>query len=173
MKIMKIFSILSLFILTACSFNFSETDVEKVKDVFSKQLNNLYELYEKGTKDILADLSIEKAEEMLSGLIEKIPEDKKELVYSGIEKGVTLLEDGKEILANELSIDVSLEGVQKEIEDFLKSLADLDARISVGDVNIEKTGDNYKLDCTINFFYNANNKAQEGSFSATFNKTTK
>jgi len=173
MKVIKILMMCSLIVLTSCSFNITKDDVDKVKDVFSKQLDNLYQLYESGAKDILSDLSVEKAEEMLNGLLSKIPDDKKELIYGGIEKGVSLLEDGKEILANELSIDVSLEGMKNEIEDFLQSLADLDARISVGDVSIEKTDGNYKLDCTINFFYNANDKAQEGSFTASFNKTAK
>lgn len=157
MRILKTFVISLMLVLTSCSFNITEEHVDKVKNVFSEQLDNLYQLYENGAKDILADLSVEKAEEMLNGVLAKIPEDKKELVYKGIEKGVSLIEDGKEVLANELSIDVSLEGMQEEIENFLESLSNIDARISVGDVIIEKTDDNYKLDCTINFFYENKN----------------
>lgn len=173
MRIIKTFIVGLALILTSCSFNITEDNVNKVKDVFSEQIDNLYQLYTNGTKEILSDLSVEKAEEMLNNILSKIPDEKKELAYKGIEKGVSLIENGKEILANELSIDVSLEGMKEEIEGFLKSLSDLNARISIGNVNIEKDGDNYKLDCTINFFYNSDNKAQEGSFTTSFTKTTK
>ena len=124
-----------------------------MKTIFSEQLDNLYELYENGAKDILSDFSVEKAEKMLSDMLDKIPEDKKKLVYQGIEKGIELVEDGKQVLADELSMKVSFEGMQEEIEAFLESLSNIDARISIGDVKIEKTDDNYKLDCSINFYY--------------------
>ena len=155
MKLLKILVIGSIFVLTSCSFDISKDDVDKAKAVFSEQLDNLYELYENGAKDILSDLSVEKAEEILDGILSKIPEDQKELIHQGIEKGITLIEDGKEVLANELSMNVSLEGVKEEIETFLDSLSTIDARLSLDDVKIEKTGDNYKLDCTINFFYSS------------------
>lgn len=142
-------------LLTSCSFDITKDDVDKVKDIFDEQVDKLYNLYETSGKEIFSDLSIDKAEEMLNNLLAKIPEDKKELVYEGINKGVSLLEDGKEILVNELSMNVSLEGVQEEIEAFLESLSGLDARISVDNLKIEKTEDNYKLDCTINFFYSS------------------
>lgn len=142
-------------LLTSCSFDITKDDVENAKHVFSEQIDNLYELYENGGKEILSNLSIDKAKEMVNDIIEKIPEDKKELAYKGIEKGVELVEDGKEILVNELSVDVSLEGMKEEIEEFLESLANIDARISVGDLVIEKIDDNYKLDCTINFYYSS------------------
>lgn len=151
MKLVKV--LVCALLLTSCSFDITREDVDKAKDVFSEQLDNLYELYENNVKGILEDLSFEKAEDMLNDILAKIPEDKKEVVYNGIEKGITLFEDGKEILANELSIDLSLEGVKEEIENFLEELSKIDARISVDDVKIEKTGDNYKLDCTVNFFY--------------------
>jgi hypothetical protein len=158
MKIVKLLMISSmLLLLPACSFDINKNDVDKVKEVFSEQLDNLYYLYENNVKDILKDFSLEKAENMLNDILASIPEDKKELVYKGIEKGITLVEDGKEILANELSIDISVEGVKEEIEKVLESLSNIDARISVGDVIIEKTKDNYKLDCTINFFYENKN----------------
>lgn len=150
---LKFLMLTFILLLSACSFNITQDDVDKAKDVFSKQLDNLYQLYEKGINDVLPELSVDKAENMLNDILTKIPDDKKELVYGGIKKGVTLLEDGKEVLVNELAMNVSLEGMQKEIEDFLESLSGIDARISVGDVKIEKTEDKYKLDCTINFFY--------------------
>ena len=153
MKLLKVVIISLMMFLVSCSFDITKNDVDKIKDVFSEQLDNLYELYETGAKSILSDLSAEKAEKMLDELLAKIPEDKKEFVYKGLEKGVSLIENGKEILANELSMNVSVEGVYEEIEGFLESLSNIDARISVGDVIIEKTDDNYKLDCTINFFY--------------------
>ena len=106
-------------------------------------------------------------------MLDKIPEEKREFINKGIEKGVTLVEGGKEILADKLSIDVSLEGAREEIAAFLEALVELDAKISVEDVKIEKTDDNYKLDCTIDFFYNANNQAQEGSFSVSLEKNMK
>ena len=104
MKIVKLLMISSmLLLLPACSFDINKNDVDKVKEVFSEQLDNLYYLYENNVKDILKDFSLEKAENMLNDILASIPEDKKELVYKGIEKGITLVEDGKEILANELS----------------------------------------------------------------------
>lgn len=153
----KILILFCALLLTACSFDITQKDVDKVKDVFAEQIDNLYQLYETSGKKILSELSFEKAKGMLDDALAKIPQDKIELVNKGIEKGITLVQDGKEILANELSIDLSLEGVQEEIEAFLESLANIDARISVGDVIIEKTDDNYKLDCTINFFYENKN----------------
>ena len=81
--------------LSACSFNITQDDVDKAKEVFSEQLDNLYQLYEKGVNDILPELSVDKAEKMLNDVLAKIPEDKKELVSKGIEKGVTLFEDCK------------------------------------------------------------------------------
>lgn len=153
----KILIVVSVLLLAACSFDITKNDVDKVKDIFSEQLDNLYYLYENNVKDILKDFSLEKAETMLNDVLASIPEDKKELVYKGIEKGITLVEDGKEVLANELSMDISVEGVKEEIEKILESLSNIDARISVGDVVIEKTDDNYKLDCTINFFYENKN----------------
>lgn len=153
MKLLKILVISLTLVLASCSFNLTQDDVNKAKDVFSEQLDNLYALYENGAKNILSDFSIEKAETMLNDVLAKIPEDKKELINQGIEKGITLVEDGKEVLANELSMNVSLEGVQEEIEAFLDSLSTIDARLSLENVKIEKTNDTYKLDCTINFFY--------------------
>lgn len=153
MKIIKVLIISLCVFLSACSFDITKNDVDKVKEVFSEQLDNLYYLYENNVKDILKDFSLEKALNILNDVLESIPEDKKELAYKGIEKGITLIEDGKEILANELSIDISIEGMKEEIEKVLESLSNIDARISLGDVVIEKTNDNYKLDCTINFFY--------------------
>lgn len=155
---MRFFSLIVVscaLMLTSCSFDITKDDVDRVKDIFAEQVDKLYNLYETSGKEILSDLSIDKAEDMLNDLLAKIPEDKKELVYEGINKGVSLLEDGKEILVNELSMNVSLEGVQEEIEAFLESLSGLDARISVDNLKIEKTEDNYKLDCTINFFYSS------------------
>ena len=153
MKILKILVISFALVLTSCSFDITQNEVDKVKEVFSEQLDKLYYLYENNVKDIMEDFSLEKAENMLNDILANIPEDKKELVYNGVEKGIKLLEDGKEILANELSMDISVEGMKEEIEKVLESLSNIDARISVGDVIIEKTEDNYKLDCTINFFY--------------------
>jgi len=155
MRIIKFCIIGLILLLTSCSFDITQDDVNKAKDIFSEQIDKLYELYETSGKEILSDLSIEKAEGMLNDMLAKIPEDKKELVYKGVEKGIALVEDGKEVLANELSMDVSLEGVKEEIEGFLDSLSNIDARISVDNLNIEKTEDNYKLDCTINFFYSS------------------
>ena len=157
MKILKILVVSSVLILTSCSFNITQNEVDKVKDVFSEQLDKLYYLYENNVKDIMEDFSLEKAENVLNDILASIPEDKKELVYNGVEKGIKLLEDGKEVLANELSMDISVEGLKEEIEKVLESLSNIDARISVGDVIIEKTEDNYKLDCTINFFYENKN----------------
>jgi len=134
MKLIKVGVVSLICLLSACSFNISREDVDKAKDVFSEQLDNLYELYENNVKDIVSDFSVEKAEKTLNDIMSKIPEDKKSLVSDGIKKGITLIEDGKEILANELSMKVSLEGVQEEIEEFLTSLANIDARVSVGDV---------------------------------------
>lgn len=153
MKILKLLVISFALVLTSCSFDITQNEVDKVKEVFSEQLDKLYYLYENNVKDIMEDFSLEKAENMLNDILASIPEDKKELVYNGVEKGIKLLEDGKEVLANELSMDISVEGVKAEIEKILESLSNIDARISVDDVVIEKTEDNYKLDCTINFFY--------------------
>lgn len=155
MIIFKVLIVCLGLVLTSCSFDISQNDVDKAKEVFSEQLDKLYALYEDQGKKILDDLTIENAKSMLNDIMEKIPEDKKELVYKGIEKGVELAENGKEILANELSIDVSLEGVKEEIQNFLESLSNIDTKISIDNVIIEKNGDNYKLDCTINFFYSS------------------
>lgn len=157
MKLINVFLISCLILLSACSFDITQEDVDNAKNIFSEQLDKLYSAYENGGKELLSNLSFENAENMLNDILDKIPEDKKELVNKGIEKGITLLEDGKEILANELSVEVSVEGLKEEIEEFLESLSNIDARISVGDVNIEKTEDNYKLDCTINFYYENKN----------------
>ena len=157
MKLIKISLLCLLFLLSACSFDISKDDLDKAKDVFSEQIDKLYDLYDNNVKDILEDFSVDKAEKMLDDIMTKIPEDKKKLISNGIKKGVTLVEDGKEVIANELSMKVSLEGVQEEIEEFLTALSNIDARISVGDVIIEKNDDNYKLDCTINFFYENKN----------------
>lgn len=157
MKIIKILIISLCLFLSACSFDITKNDVDKVKEVFSDQLDNLYYLYENNVKDILKDFSLEKAENILNDALESIPEDKKELAYKGIEKGIALVENGKEILANELSMDISVEGMKDEIEKVLESLSKIDARISLDDVVIEKTNDNYKLDCTIKFFYENKN----------------
>jgi HD superfamily phosphodiesterase len=109
-----IFWVISLgVVLTSCSFDITKDDVDKVKDIFSAQLDNLYYLYENNIKDIVEDFSLEKAEIMLNDILSNIPDDKKELVYKGIEKGITLVEDGKEVLADKLSIDISFEGVEK------------------------------------------------------------
>lgn len=155
MKVLKFVTMSLIFILTSCSFNIDSEKIDEAKNVFSEHLDKIYEMYENNGKKILADLSVDKAEEMLNGILTQIPDDKKELVYKGIEKGVELVEDGKEILANELSMDVSLEGMQEEIESFLDSLGKIDARITVGNLLIEKTDNAYKLDCTINFFYSS------------------
>lgn len=173
MNLKKLVILSCLIFTTSCSFNIAKENVDKVKEIFDEQLTNLYELYKANGKEFLSELSFEKAEDMLNNMLYKIPEDKRGFINKGIEKGVTLIEGGKEILADKLSIDVSLEGAQEEISAFLESLVELDAKISVQDVKIEKTDDNYKLDCTIDFFYNANNQAQEGSFSASFEKSKK
>lgn len=155
---MGIFKVLIVFIgllLTSCSFDITQNDVDKAKEVFSEQLDKIYAIYEDQGKKILNDLTIDNAKNMLNDIMTKIPEDKKELVYKGIEKGVELAENGKEILANELAIDVSIEGVKEEVQNFLESLSKIDARMSVDNIMIEKNGDNYKLDCTINFFYSS------------------
>ena len=145
MRIITILVVSFGLFLTSCSFDITKNDVDKVKDIFSEQLDNLYYLYENNVKDIVKDFSFQKAEKMMNEILSSIPDDKKELIYNGIEKGITLIEDGKEILANELSIDVSIEGVQEEIENFLESLSNIDTRISVGDVVIEKTDDIVKF----------------------------
>lgn len=155
MNLVKVLSIVCLLLLPACSFDVKQEDVDKVKDVFNEQLDNLYYLYETKGKDLLANLTFDNAKKMLDGVLDKIPEDKKEIAYKGIEKGIVLLEDGKEILADKLEIDLSVEGVKEEIEQFLDKLASVDARLSLGNVVIEKVDDKYKLDCTVNFYYNS------------------
>lgn len=167
-KIAKIIVVCGLILMTSCSFNINKNEIEKVTENINKQIDVICE----ESKTLLSNLSFEKAEEILEGIMEKIPEDKKQIAYKGIEKGVKLLDDGKEVIANELQIDFSIEGAKEEIEKFLGELAKLNAKISIGDVKVEKTDDDYKLDCTINFYYNLDNKTHEGAFTTSFNKNT-
>ena len=155
MEILKKFLLISLIFLTSCSFELNDQEIDKAKEVFSEQLNNLYEICEDTGKKIGTDISFEKANGMLEKVISTIPEEDKEIIYKGIEKGITIIENGKEVLANQLEIDLSVEGAKEEIEILLEKLSNIDARISVENVDIEKTDDNYKLDCTINFFYSS------------------
>lgn len=151
MKSVRIFEIiLCTFLLVACGNVKKEGNPD---DIFRGELKKIYNISEKEDKEILNVISKDIVSEAISKEIDFNSFSGINIEYNEILEGIVSNSAGEKKGCFKLPTQIAFKGTEEQIKSFMSCLHNINSRISIGDIKIEKENETlFRLNCEVNFF---------------------
>ena len=157
MKFIKIISIISLILLTACN----DVTYEKIStdEIFKDELKKVYSLYEE-KKNIPESITEDDVKIILGSVNKDIVYYDMKVNYGELTQGL-IRNNNERITVVKIPVELSLKADEDNIKLFLNRIIGLENRIIIGDVLVEKENEYYKVECNISFCGKAEGSVSE------------
>jgi len=148
MKYIKIFIFVGLILLTACG-QVESNKVINGEEIFKKELNEIYSLYEEDKK-ALDTINAEVVTEIVDQINNDVVSSELKVEVGNIEQG--LVRDGlQRVNGVKIPVKIGFEANEENVRKFLNKIIALDTRIIIGDILIDNKNENYILTVTLTF----------------------